>query len=93
MSPPPAAANNRPRRTVVKPAQFRVAVENTEDKPTQAHATAPIDAEDLANEPEIISSTPQAATETSEDNIVYWKLSRSKDVPEIDFLGSATSQL
>jgi len=42
----------------------------TDDKPTQAHTTALIDAEDLANESEIISSTPQAATETIEDNIV-----------------------
>jgi len=53
--------------------------ETTEDRPTQAHTTAPIDAEDLANEPEIISSTPQAAIETSEDNILV------EAIPEIDF--------
>jgi len=53
--------------------------ETTDENPTQAHTTAPIDAEDLANEPELISSTLQAATETSEDNIVL------EAIPDIDF--------
>jgi len=53
--------------------------ETTDDKPTQVHATNPVDAKDLANEPETISSTQQATTETSEDNIVV------EAVPEIDF--------
>jgi len=79
MSPLPAVATNRPRRTVLKRARFRVARETTDDKPAQAHATNPVDAEDLANEPERICSTPQAAIETSEDNIVV------EAVPEIDF--------
>jgi len=51
----------------------------TDDKPTQAHKDVPIDAEDLANEPELISSKPQVATETSEDNIVV------EAIPEIEF--------
>jgi len=51
----------------------------TDDKPTQAHTTAPLDAEDLANEPERINSTPQVATETSEDSIIL------EAIPEIDF--------
>jgi len=36
MSPLPAAATNRPRRTVVKPARFRI-TEHTDDMPAQAH--------------------------------------------------------
>jgi len=53
--------------------------ETTENMPTQAHSANPIDAKDRANEPETISSTPQAATETSEDNIVV------EAIPKIDF--------
>jgi len=70
MSPPPAAATNRPRRTVVKPARFRVTGETMEDMPGQAHSTLTIDAGDLANEPNAIDSAPQAAIDTCEDSIV-----------------------
>jgi len=40
--------------------------QNTDDMPGQAHSTAAIDAEDLANEPAEIESTPQAAIDTCE---------------------------
>jgi len=52
---------------------------NTNDKPGQAHTTPAIHAGDLANEPETTNSAPQAAIETSEDNIIL------ADIPEIDF--------
>jgi len=62
----PAAPTDSPRRTVIKPARFRV-TETTDEKPVQAHSNPEIDAEDLGNQPEDIASTPQASVETRED--------------------------
>jgi len=46
--------------------------------PGQAHSTAAIDAEDLANEPAKREPAPQAAIETREDNGIV------EPAPEID---------
>jgi len=53
-------------------------IENTKDIPGQAHATLPVDAKDLANEPGEIRPVQLAAIDTNEDNIVV------EAVPEID---------
>jgi len=58
MSPLPDAPTDRPRRTVIKPARFR-ATESTDETPGQAPTTIPIDAEDLANEPDETEPLPQ----------------------------------
>jgi len=49
------------------PEEYYDITETTDKTPVQAHSTPEIDAEDLANQPEDIESTPQASVETRED--------------------------
>jgi len=59
------------------PEEYHDVTETTDEKPAQAHSTPEIDAEDLANQPEEIQSTPQVAIYTRKDT------STVKAVPDI----------